>query len=187
LSIPSGTSVPTWASIKISGDLWNATAAFIIDQSNPSAVVGSSSGGKSAPAGAIAGGIVGGLAAIAIAAGIAWFIIRKRRREAAAAEPDTGIIRHTENYFPPEKVQGAPVEPPQPHNFHPHRPMMMEEDPLEIVPLGARAGPSSYRGPQLEEGGGSLGLFVRFLTLSDFFLFSCHIDPFFTRIILNRK
>ena len=114
---------------------------------------------------------MGGLVVLGVAVVLALYFIRqKRRREAEAAEPDAGVIRQTENFFPPEKRQPQFMQQEQQPQAGPSG-QHMAEAPLQTVPLmppimytsSSAVGSSSQvtdQTPQLSQGGGSLGLYV---------------------------
>ncbi|KAK7054737.1 hypothetical protein VNI00_003200 [Paramarasmius palmivorus] len=98
-NIPSGTAVPSWAYLNVTGsDTWNlgqaldnrqgpeSTGASKPTGSTPSALASSTPSEASQPdpgsktnAGAIAGGVIGGVVFLGIVAGIAFWLYRRRR------------------------------------------------------------------------------------------------------------
>lgn len=105
---------------------------------------GDGEGKSSTPVGAIAGGAVGGVAALAILAGIIWFVLRRRKRARDQSHSQTAATApygvesvgkppgyHSQTATPPFSLNASPYQPTEPE-----RPTVLIE--LSTEPSGGR-------------------------------------------------
>ncbi|KAF8487540.1 hypothetical protein JB92DRAFT_3148510 [Gautieria morchelliformis] len=151
LTIPLGTTVPSWAYLNISTTgIWDATAANInhnngapdSSATGPTATASnsfptnghSSSGGSKTPVGAIAGGVAGGVVGLILIGGLVFFLVRRNKRSRTGV-PSTqyrpGGLQTNEKFDSPLYPQPS-VPPPTP--YYVNRNQAPGVAPLQSVP-----------------------------------------------------